>query len=206
MKDHLGKVHYGRWFWKLARWAPEEKFSLALETHDTPRAVSRFNADAKSLAMLQFLLPSHYPCIYQGQELGLANPKLSSNINDYPGVASRQLYQRLRREGRTKKQAMAIVKQASRDNARQPIDWADYILQDHNEKSVLNFYRQIIKLWREDIVISEGDFKVRRISKRGIFDFDRSYDGKKYRVHIDLSGHTPSTLKNDLGNVILSSK
>ncbi len=206
MKDFIGKVHYRRWFKKLAKWAPEEKFSLALETHDTPRAVSRFNADPKSLAMLQFLLPSHYPCIYQGQELGTPNPKLSDNINDYPGVQSRMIYQRLRREGKTRRQAMNIVKRASRDNARQPIDWADYILQDHNENSTLNFYRHIIKLWREDVVISEGKLKVRKIRTKGIFDFDRVYNGRHYRVHIDLSGKTASTLKDDLGQVILSNR
>lgn len=204
--DRPGKVHYKRWFKKLAKWTPEERFSFALESHDTPRAVSRFNADPKSLAMLQFLLPNHYPCIYQGQELGLANPKLSNNINDYPGVQSRMMYQRLREEGKTKRQAMNVVKQASRDNARQPIDWAEYTLQDHNERSVLNFYRQIINLWREDIVIAEGELKVRKISAKGVFNFDRVYKGKAYKVHIDLSGSTPSTLKNDLGQIILKSR
>lgn len=204
--DRPGKVHYRRWFRKLAQWAPEEKFSFALESHDTPRAVSRFNADAKSLAMMEFLLPNHYPCIYQGQELGLANPKLSDNIDDYPGVQSRRMYQRLREEGKGKREAMNIVKSVSRDNTRQPIDWAEYILQDHNEKSVLNFYRQLIKLWREDVVIAEGSLKVRKTTSKGVFDFDRIYEGKRYKVHIDLSGHTASTLKNDLGNIILSSK
>jgi glycosidase len=204
--DRPGKVRYKRWFKKLAQWTPEETFSFALESHDTPRAVSRFRADAKSLAMLQFLLPNHYPCVYQGQELGLANPKLSNNINDYPGVQSRMMYQRLREEGKSKREAMNIVKSVSRDNTRQPIDWSEYVLQDHNDNSVLNYYRQLIKLWREDVVIREGSLKVRKTSSRGVFDFDRIYDGKTYKVHIDLSSRTPSTLKNDLGQVILRTR
>ncbi len=206
MKDKIQKVHYKPWFKKLARWTPEEKFSFALETHDTPRAVSRFEAPAKVLAMLQFLLPSYYPCIYQGQELGTSNPELSNNIDDYPGVQSRQIYQRLRKEGKTKAQAMRAVKRNSRDNARQPLDWAEYILQDHNENSVLNFYRKLIHLWRTDIVISEGSLKVRHMSNKGVFDFDRIYKRKRYQIHLDLSGKTVSTLKDDRGNLILTSE
>ena len=206
MKDKIQKIHYKHWFKKLAKWTPEKKFSMALETHDTPRAVSRFDTDPKVLAMLEFLLPSYNPCIYQGQELGLKNPELSDNIDDYPGVQSRQMYQRLRKEGKTKAQAMRIVKKNSRDNARQPIDWADYVLQDHNPDSVLNFYRKLIKLWREDIVIAEGALRVRKTTNKGVFDFDRVYKGKHYSVHLDFSCKTPSILKNDLGQTIITTR
>lgn len=206
MKDKIQKIHYKYWFKKLAKWTPEKKFSMALETHDTPRAASRFDTDPKVLAMLEFLLPSYNPCIYQGQELGLKNPKLSDNIDDYHGVQSRQMYQRLRREGKTKAQAMRIVKKSSRDNARQPIDWADYVLQDHNPDSVLNFYRKLIKLWREDIVIAEGALKVRKTTNKGVFDFDRVYKGRYYSIHLDFSCKTPSTLKNDLGQTIITTR
>ena len=204
--DKPQKVHYKRWFKKLAKWTPEPKFSFAVETHDTPRAVSRFETNAKVLAMLQFLLPSYYPCIYQGQEIGTKNPNLSNNIEDYHGVQSRQIYNRLRREGKTKQQAMRAVKRSSRDNARQPIDWGEYILQSHNPDSTLNFYRKITKIWREDPVIINGKLKVRRINNKGIFDFDRIYKGRRYQIHLDLSERSASTLKNDKGEIILRSR
>ena len=204
--DKPHKVHYKRWFKKLAKWTPEERFSFAIETHDTPRAVSRFKTSPKVLAMLQFLLPSNYPCIYQGQEIGTKNPKLSNNIEDYPGVQSRQIYNRLRREGKTKRQAMRSVKQNSRDNARQPIDWGEYILQNSNPESVLNFYRKITKLWRDDPVIANGKLKVRRMSNKGIFDFERIYRKRRYKIHLDFSEKTISTLTDDKGNIILKSR
>ena len=101
---------------------------------------------------------------------------------------------------------MRAVKRNSRDNARQPLDWAEYILQDHNENSVLNFYRKLIHLWQTDIVISEGSLKVRHMSNKGVFDFDRVYKRKRYQIHLDLSGKTVSTLKDDRGNLILTSE
>ena len=142
----------------------------------------------------------------QGQEIGTKNPKLSNNIEDYPGVQSRQIYNRLRKEGKTKKQAMRFVKLSSRDNARQPIDWGEYILQNSNPESTLNFYRKITKLWREDPVIAEGKLKVRKISNKGIFDFDRIYKNRRYKVHLDFSEKTISTLTNDKGDIILKSR
>lgn len=206
MKDQLRKVHYKRWFNKLAKWTPEPKFSFFLENHDTPRAVTRFDANPRVLGMLQFLLPNHYPCIYQGQELGLANPKLSNNIDDYHGVQSRQIYQHLRAEGKTKAQAMRVVKRNSRDNARQPIDWTEYLLQNQDPRSVLTFYRQLIDLWKNDEVIRDGTLKVRKITSKGVFDFDRIHAGKRYQIHLDLSGKTVSYLKNERGETLLDSR
>ena len=203
-KDKVLPVNYRRWLKKLSRWAPEPKFSMAFESHDAPRAPSRFNTNPKILAMLQFLLPSYNPCIYQGQELGTLNADLSNNIQDYPGIQSRQVYRRLRRQGKTKEQAMAIVKLTSRDNARQPIDWGEYILQGAREESVLNFYSRLIQLWRSDPVIMDGALKVRKITKTGQFDFERTLKDRTYRVHLDFTGKTRSTLIDDNGETVIS--
>lgn len=205
-KDRVYPVNYRRWFRKLAKWAPEPAFSMAIESHDAPRAPSRFNVDPRVLAMLQFLLPSYNPCIYQGQELGTLNADLSMNINDYRGVQSRQVYIRLRREGKTKNQAMAVVRRISRDNARMPIDWGEYILQDKRDDSVLNFYSKIIALWRNDRVIRDGSLKVVKIKKSGVFEFYRILDKKQYFVHLDFSGKSTSYLKDDKGELVLLSK
>jgi glycosidase len=156
--------------------------------------------------MLQFSLPGNYPCIYQGQEIGTKNPQLSNDINDYPGVQSRMIYRRQRKEGKTKRQAMKIVKQMSRDNARQPIDWAEYIMQDHNPQSTLNFYRYMIHLWREDPVLIHGNLKVKKTSRKGIFEFYRVYKKQKYFVHLDMTNRTISYIRNQNGEIIASSR
>ena len=206
IKDKFYPVNYRKWFRSLVKWSQEEKFSFALESHDTPRSPSRFNADPKVLAMLQFLLPGNFPCIYQGQELGTKNAKLSNNINDYPGVQSRMIYRRLRKEGKTRAQAMKQVKLSSRDNARQPIDWGEYVLQEKDEKSVLNFYRTLLKMWRNDPVLINGSLKVKKITQKGIFDFYRIYGEERYFVHLDLKGKTSSYCKNTNGETIIAAR
>ncbi|MBO4855400.1 hypothetical protein J5500_03290 [Candidatus Saccharibacteria bacterium] len=203
IKDRFYPLNYRKWFRKLAKWSQEEKFSLAIESHDTPRAPSRFNADPKVLAMMQFLLPSNFPCIYQGQEIGTPNADLSNNINDYPGVQSRMIYRRLRKEGKTKAQAMKQVKLSSRDNARQPIDWGEYMLQEGDEDSVLLFYRKLTQLWRTDPVLINGNLKVKKTSRKGIFDFERRYGKEKYFIHLDFCGRTKSYCKNSKGETII---
>ena len=203
---HMMPVRYKMWLKYLTDWCQEEKFSLALESHDTPRAATRFHADPRVLAMLQFLLPNNYPCIYNGQEIGTKNPQLSNNINDYPGVQSRMMYRTLRKEGKTKKQAMAAVRFASRDNARQPIDWGEYITQSHSEHSTLNMYRKVIALWKNDPVIIHGKLKVKRITNHGVIDFYRIFNGKKYFIHLDMSNKTVSYVQNDEGVKFIRSR
>ena len=203
IKDRFYPLNYRKWFRKMAEWSQEEKFSLAIESHDTPRAPSRFDTDPKVLAMMQFLLPSNYPCVYQGQEIGTPNAKLSNNINDYPGVQSRMIYRRLRKEGKTRSQAMKQVKLSSRDNARQPIDWGEYILQEEDEKSVLLFYRKLIELWRTDKVLIKGKLKVRKTTRKGVFDFDRIYEKEVYHIHLDFCGRTKSYCRDSRGGTIV---
>ena len=206
IKDRFYPIKYRNWFRQLAKWCREETFSLALESHDTPRSPSRFGANPKTLAMMQFLLPCNFPCVYQGQEIGTVNPKLSNNINDYRGVQSRMIYRRLRKEGQTKRQAMKQVKLSSRDNARQPIDWGEYVLQESDDKSVLQFYRKLIELWRNDSVLINGDFHVRKTTSKGVFDFERCYGGEKYSVHLDFSGKTKSYCKKLNDEVVIANR
>lgn len=205
-RAHPHKLQYKRWFRMLARWTVEPKFSFALESHDTPRAPSRYNADPKALAMMQFLLPSYYPCIYQGQELGMQNPKLSDDINNHDDMQSRMVYRSLRKESRSDRAAMAVVKRFSRDNARQPINWKEYDRQVKASTSVRNFYLRLVQLWRTDPVLINGTLKIRKTTKSGVLDFERSFEGQTYHIHLDLPAKTPSTLINHQGEIILSSK
>ena len=197
-------VQYKKWFKKLTSWAPEPNISFAIESHDSPRAISRFFPDAKTpagqikaaktLAMLQFFLPSHYPCIYQGQEIGTIDPKLGNDIYTYPDVQSRAIYQQLVKKGKSHRAAMTIVKKTSRDNARAPLDWVQYATQPPDPGSVLNFYKRVLDLWRTDPILIHGSFKPKRITKDGVFDFTRTYRGKTYLIHLDFTLRTPSTL------------
>ena len=96
--------------------------------HDQPRIVSRFgddrkyrNESAKMLATAMHMLQGT-PYIYQGEEIGMTNPKFES-IEQYRDVESLNIYDIKREEGLSKEEIIGILKQKSRDNSRTPMQW-----------------------------------------------------------------------------------
>lgn len=152
--------------------------------HDQPRIVSRFGDEekywkesAKMFAAVIHLMRGT-PYIYQGEELGMTNAHYTA-IEQYRDVESLNYYEILRKEGKTKEEAMHIIAQRSRDNGRTPMQWnnekyAGFSVKEpwisspdnyreinvETEKkdpdSILNFYKKLIQLRKEKRVISEG--------------------------------------------------
>ena len=96
--------------------------------HDQPRIVSRFgddreyrNESAKMLATAMHMLQGT-PYIYQGEEIGMTNPKFES-IEQYRDVESLNIYDIKLEEGLSKEEIIGILKQKSRDNSRTPMQW-----------------------------------------------------------------------------------
>ena len=96
--------------------------------HDQPRIVSRFgddekyrNESAKMLATAMHMLQGT-PYIYQGEEIGMTNPKFES-IEQYRDVESLNIYDIKLEEGLSKEDIIGILKQKSRDNPRTPMQW-----------------------------------------------------------------------------------
>ena len=152
--------------------------------HDQPRIVSRLGDDriyrkesAKMLATLIHMLRGT-PYIYQGEELGMTNAYFE-NISEYRDVESLNYYQIMLERGKTPAEALAILGERSRDNARTPLRWTDgtyggfssrepwipfsrqgrrIIARDQLEDkdSVFHYYRHLIRLRKDKDVISEG--------------------------------------------------
>jgi glycosidase len=99
---------------------------------------------------------------------------------------------------------MAIVKKVSRDNARTPIDHTQYKTELATPTSTLNFYTQIIRLWRTDPTLIHGTLRVQSLTKSGILNFTRTYKTRTYSIHLDFTLNTPSTLTNHLGQILLT--
>ena len=100
--------------------------------HDQPRIVSRFgndekyrNESAKMLATAMHMLQGT-PYIYQGEEIGMTNPKFES-IEQYRDVESLNIYDIKREEGLSKEEIIGILKQKSRDNSRTPMQWNEEV-------------------------------------------------------------------------------
>ena len=65
------------------------------------------------------------PYIYQGEEIGMTNPEFS-NLEDYRDVESINAYNLMTSEwDYPHAEAMTILAQKSRDNARTPMQWDD---------------------------------------------------------------------------------
>ncbi len=102
--------------------------ALFWDNHDQPRVVSRFGDDgalrvesARMLALFMNLLRGT-PYVYQGNELGMTNAHFSS-IEQYRDVESTNYFDILVGEGKTREEALHIVGERSRDNARTPMQW-----------------------------------------------------------------------------------
>ncbi|MCR5777614.1 MAG: alpha-glucosidase [Lachnospiraceae bacterium] len=102
--------------------------SNIIENHDEPRGVSRYipegdqsTSSKKMLATVYFLLKG-LPWIYQGQELGMENLKISS-IDEVDDISSIDSYKVALEYGLTNEEALHLIEKYGRDNARTPFQW-----------------------------------------------------------------------------------
>ncbi|MED2934339.1 alpha,alpha-phosphotrehalase [Bacillus wiedmannii] len=156
--------------------------------HDQPRIVSRFgddrkyrNESAKMLATAMHMLQGT-PYIYQGEEIGMTNPKFES-IEQYRDVESLNIHDIKLEEGLSKEEIIGILKQKSRDNSRTPMQWNEKVnsgfttstpwisvAENYKEinvekaledkESVFYHYKKLIELRKTYDVITEGEYAI----------------------------------------------
>ncbi len=102
--------------------------SNIIENHDEPRGVSRYIPEGdqsvvskKMLATVYFFLKG-LPWIYQGQELGMENLRISS-IEEVDDISSIDSYKVARELGISDADALHMIEKYGRDNARTPFQW-----------------------------------------------------------------------------------
>ncbi|MGF1436755.1 alpha,alpha-phosphotrehalase [Bacillus thuringiensis] len=174
--------------WQIEMQKGEGWNALFWCNHDQPRIVSRFgddgkyrNESAKMLATAMHMLQGT-PYIYQGEEIGMTNPKFES-IEQYRDVESLNIYDIKLKEGLSKEEIIGILKQKSRDNSRTPMQWNEEInsgfttstpwisvaenfkeinvekaLEDN--ESVFYHYQKLIELRKTYDVITEGEYAI----------------------------------------------
>ncbi|MBH1939516.1 alpha-glucosidase [Mobilitalea sibirica] len=199
--------HYGSSCW----------MSLFYENHDNPRMISKVNPDpayreviGKLLAMILLTLKGT-PFIFQGQEIGAVNQEFH-RVEDLKDVESINLYHEL--EGTLGKEAaFHKVLSGSRDHARTPMQWDaskgagftkghPWIYMDEDFKewnvkkqtedrlSVLNFYRELIRLRKNTKALVYGEFEVLNRKKKNLFTYLRKSGEETYLVECNLSNRT----------------
>lgn len=174
-----------------------------LSNHDKPRQVSLYgddkrywNQSAKMLGAFIHTLPGT-PFIYQGEEIGMTNHCLDS-IEQYQDIDTKNYYEGLLKEGDTPEEALKKARNISRDNARTPMQWDDsgqggftsgtpWLTVNPNtcfinveaqkgaEDSILNFYRRLIKLRKENPVLISGDFCLVSPVQGPVIAYTRTY-------------------------------
>ena len=185
--------------------------SLFWENHDQPRSVSRFGNDgeyweasAKMLATCLHMMQGT-PYIYQGQELGMTNVPFET-IEDFRDLDSINAYYELTGQGVfSKEEMMQFLRYKSRDNARTPFQWNDrenagftdgtpWIMVNPNytkinaekqlgrEDSVLNYYKNLIRLRKEHEIIVYGTYDLLLPDSKEIYAYTRTLGEKKLLV------------------------
>lgn len=213
--------------------------ALFIENHDIARSVSTWGNDqeywkesATSIAIMYFFMQGT-PFIYQGQELGMTNVKFSS-IEEYDDVKDKNFYAERIAMGDTQEQVMNIIWSSSRDNARTPMQWSDKAnagftdgkpwigvnpnyteinveKQKVDPNSILNFYKEMIRLRKENEVFIYGEYNLVLGEHKRIFAYTRTLNNEKVMIVSNLSPQTVNTDEIDgiifeRKNLLLSNK
>lgn len=234
----LGEGKFGKWSpekWKLtelknifSEWQygleNEGWNSLYWSNHDQPRAISRFGDDDEkyrtlSGKMLATCLHMHKgtPYIYQGEEIGMVNPRFDS-LSEYRDIEIHQNYKQLVSEGYlTHEEMMKGIQERSRDTARTPMQWsndknagftkgipwiplnpnyefinANAALNDKN--SLFYFYKKLIELRKTMPIIVDGTYQLIFPQDEQIYAFTRKLNEKELIV---ICNFTNETVKRD---------
>jgi oligo-1,6-glucosidase len=194
--------------------------SFYLSNHDQPRSVSRFGDDGRyrveSAKMLATFVHTMHgtPYIYQGEEIGMTNVQFPS-ITDYRDIETLNLYQRyVSDKGIDPATVMAMVHRRSRDNARTPMQWdaspnagfstgAPWLGVNPNYTainveqaradpgSVFHYYRELIRLRREHLVLVYGTYDLILDSHEQIYAYTRTLDDERLLVMLNFTADTP---------------
>ncbi len=188
--------------WQLQMQDGDGWNALFWSNHDQPRALSRFGDDKnypyQSATMLATALHCMRgtPYIYQGEEIGMTNPQFS-NLEDYRDVESINAYNLMSSEwGYSHTQAMEILAQKSRDNARTPMQWDDSqhagftngtpwikaadnyqqinvasALADSN--SIFYYYQSLIQLRKKYQIIADGEIRFYQLKHSQLLVYSR---------------------------------
>ena len=203
--------------------------------HDQPRVVSRFGDEgaywkqsAKMLGTFIHLLRGT-PYIYQGEELGMTNAHYTS-IEQYNDVESVNYYKILLERGVSEADALEVLRQRSRDNARTPMQWSakpgvgftdgkpwlespdnyqsiNVEAEEQDPDSILNYYRKLAKLRKDYPVIADGGIRFLDAGNGKVFAYERSLGGQRLTVVCNFSGDAETVaLDSDLsaGRVLIS--
>ena len=209
--------------------------ALYLENHDHPRVISRYGSEmywreSGTMLAMCYLFQKGTPFIYQGQEIGMTNIRLSS-IDQYVDISSLMNFQRFHLKD-TLEERMERIYRSSRDSSRTPMQWTDgknagfskakpwfYVNpnykqinvadQEKDPDSILNFYRKCLKLRKESKILLKGRYREFFPKDDHIYMYERVLGEERYLVICSFSEdpirvRVPKAYAGKKGKLILS--
>lgn len=192
--------------------------SIFLSNHDVARIVSRFGNDSPefidvSAKMLNTFLLSMRgtPYIYYGDEIGMTNINFDS-ISQYKDIAALNGYKKALSDGEDMELFMKKLNFLSRDNGRTPMQWDDsknsgftsgepwlpvndnykdinVSGQNKDPNSVLNHFRKMVKLRKENEVLVYGKYDLLQAEHPDIYAYTRTLNDEKVLVLLNFTNH-----------------
>ncbi|MEO2508340.1 alpha,alpha-phosphotrehalase [Clostridium paraputrificum] len=187
--------------------------ALFYTNHDQPRAVSRFGDDrffrqesAKMLAITLFGLQGT-TYIYQGEELAMTNAYFTS-IDQYDDAESKGAYYDMLSKGIDEKEALLILQQKSRDNARTPMQWNNELnkgfttgtpwLRINNDditaenelkddRSIFYTYKRLIQYRKDYDIFVDGSYNIINEDNEHLYVYERKLDDERVLVISNFS-------------------
>ncbi|WP_414051533.1 glycoside hydrolase family 13 protein [Macrococcus animalis] len=189
--------------------------ALFIENHDRQRVSSTWGDDvdywfesSTSHGIVYFLLQGT-PFIYQGQEIGMTNYPFES-INDFDDVHAKNIYNQELKKGMKKEEILEMLGRISRDNTRTPMQWDDtknagfttgtpwlkvnpnfeeinVFVQEKQEDSMLNFYKKMIRLKKENLTLTYGTFDLIYPNDEKVFAYTRTLEDEQFIILGNLS-------------------
>jgi len=190
--------------------------ALYFENHDRARVISRWGNDTdyryESATAFATILHGMQgtPYIYQGEEIGMTNPKFE--LEEYVDIELRGNYEHFVLDQKTisKEDFLSAVHKVSRDNARTPMQWnntqnAGFSISEpwfkvnpnykdinveadiKSEKSIFRFYQQLITLRHQEEILKNGTYELLLPNHPAIFAYKRQLDNKEWIVVANLS-------------------
>ena len=227
LKDSIFKAHH--------RADSIGVLSTIIENHDEPRGVSHYIPEGevteiskKALATVQ-MLRKGIPFIYQGQEIGMEN-QIFESIDEFDDINTLNEYHVAKEAGLTDEEALKAISKYSRDNARTPMQWngeeklgfttgeawlvskqpqreINVEAQEENPQSILNYYRALTALYRDEVygsTIREGAFVPVLEEVKNIIAYERRGE-KRVLVLVNYQAESQTvTLPTPVRKVLLA--
>lgn len=191
--------------------------TIYLGNHDQPRMLSRWGDDSEPFAdcaaklLFTFLLTMRAtPFLYNGDELGMTNIRFTQ-IGDYDDIETRQMYDKLKKEGDDTEGFLKDQQLTARDNGRTPFQWTNgpnagftsgvpwlkinpnytRINREAEEKdaaSVLNYVRRLIRIRRAHPALVYGTYEPLTHDDSPVYAYNRTFKGVTLSVLLNFSG------------------